>query len=215
MQWVGPEVAMSPKLQEPHPIDRPNASSSGRLRVPARAAPKPAGAAPRATSELRLALGAMRSDLFLRAVRLCRNRDVAEDLVHETLERALRFERHYAPGTSPRAWVFQILFRLFVTRCRSMRRQARAMSSYGVDPSMRPTSSSPADASMGRGLARQLQALPEPFRRAIELVDIEEISYRDAATALGVPLGTVMSRLHRGRGLLRAQLESERQSLAA
>ncbi len=197
----------------------PHRSSSGSLSLPEREteAPCPTAAKRAPVGELRVALASMRDDLVVRAIRLARDRAIAEDLVHETVERALRFESRYRLGTSPRAWVFQILFRVFVTSCRRRRRQGRAMSAFAVDPGSGSglEHDGPRTRMLGRGLALQLQSLPEPYRRAVELVDLGELSYRDAALVLEVPVGTVMSRLHRGRALLRAQLADEHALLAA
>ena len=168
-------------------------------------------------TEVRRALGGMRHELVARALRLARDRAVAEDLVQETFERALRFEATFVPGTSARAWAFQILFSVFVTRARRRKREARALAWLATDPLAWPRCDASAGepTALGAGLRAQLAALPEPFRRAVELVDLEERSYRDAADAMRVPVGTVMSRLHRGRRMLASALGREAQALAA
>jgi RNA polymerase sigma-70 factor (ECF subfamily) len=159
----------------------------------------------------------MRHELVARALRLARDRAIAEDLVQETFERALRFETTFLPGTSPRAWAFQILFSVFVTRARRRKRESRALAWLATDPLAWPRCDATAaePTALGAGLRARLDALPEPFRRAVELVDLEERSYRDAADAMRVPVGTVMSRLHRGRRLLASALGGEGQALAA
>lgn len=165
-------------------------------------------------SELRSALVTLAPELFSRALRLSRNPSVAEDLVQDTVERAIRFESHFIPGTNARAWLFQILFSVFITRCRRHRREQRALSNLSSDPCAwtLPEMQSLAMASLTPALSVQLAQLPDPFRRAVELVDLEEMSYRDAADRMGVPVGTVMSRLHRGRKLLAAALRAEEAS---
>ncbi len=159
-------------------------------------------------SELRTALVNLGPELFARALRLCRNPTIAEDVVQDTVERAIRFESHFIPGTNARAWLFQILFSVFITRCRRSRREQKALGSLASDPCAwtLPESSTPAMRSLPAALAEQLSMLPDTFRRAVELVDLEEMSYRDAADRMGVPVGTVMSRLHRGRKLLASAL---------
>lgn len=167
-------------------------------------------------SELRTALVALGPDLFARALRLCRNASVAEDIVQDTVERAMRFESHFIPGTNARAWLFQILFSVFITRCRRYRREQRALGCLSADPcAWTLPEGAPAMATLTPALSVQLSLLPDAFRRAVELVDLQEMSYRDAADRMGVPVGTVMSRLHRGRKLLASALRAGEEKLAA
>lgn len=156
------------------------------------------------TTELRKALGDLVPELYVRAIRLSRSGSVAEDLVQDTVERAMRFEDNYIPDTNVRAWVFQILFSVFITRCRRSRRERNALAVLSTDPNAWtvPAKTEP-QTQLTPSMKRAMDALPEHFRRVVELVDIEEMSYRDAADVLGVPVGTVMSRLHRGRKQLR------------
>ncbi|NUP11942.1 MAG: RNA polymerase sigma factor [Polyangiaceae bacterium] len=168
-------------------------------------------------SELRAALVTLAPELFARALRLSRNPTVAEDVVQDTVERAIRFESHFIPGTNARAWLFQILFSVFITRCRRNRREVKALSALATDPCSWtiPEFGSPAMSKLTPALTEQLEQLPEAFRKAVELVDLQEMSYRDAADRMGVPVGTVMSRLHRGRKLLATALRSSDEQLAA
>lgn len=187
-----------------HPVSEPCPASTKRVRRPGQ-------------SELRSALVAFTPDLFARALRLSRNPAVAEDLVQDTVERAMRFESHFIPGTNARAWLFQILFSVFITRCRRSRREQRALGSLAADPCAwtTPEALTPTLSRLTPALSAQLAQLPDPFRRAVELVDLEELSYKDAADRMGVPVGTVMSRLHRGRKLLASALGGSEQRLAA
>jgi RNA polymerase sigma-70 factor, ECF subfamily len=159
------------------------------------------------TTELRKALADLVPELYVRAIRLSRSSSVAEDLVQDTIERAMRFEDHYLTGTNVRAWVFQILFSVFITRCRRSRRERNALAVLSTDPNAWtvPNKAEPV-AALTPSMKRAMETLPEHFRRVVELVDLEEMSYRDAAEVLGVPVGTVMSRLHRGRKQLRAEI---------
>jgi RNA polymerase sigma-70 factor (ECF subfamily) len=148
------------------------------------------------------------------------NRAAADDLVQDTIERALRFADQYERGTNLRAWAQQILFSVFVTRWRRIRRERKALEHLASDPCAwtLPSGFVAPDAGKGalmQSTLRKLEALPEGFRAVVIMVDLESRSYRDAAKELGVPVGTVMSRLHRGRKLLAAQLEAERDGLAA
>ncbi len=167
------------------------------------------------TRELHAGLVALIPELRARAMRLCGEASAADDVVQDTIERALRFADQYQRGTNLRAWAFQILFSVFVTRWRRRRRDRNAVENLAADPCAwtRPTGFASPDAGWGSLTAatrRKLDALPDGFRAVIVMVDLQERSYRDAARELGVPVGTVMSRLHRGRKLLAAQLESER-----
>ena len=168
---------------------------------------RPVGASAR---EVRRGLADLRTELYSRALRLSRNPSQADDIVQETMLRALRFESQYRAGTNLRAWVGQVLVSVFLTQCRRNKRERRALDQLLHDPCAWIKSDSP---SIMRGLsARPAQALanlPKSYREAVELVDLEEMSYRDAAERLGVPVGTIMSRLHRGRKLLAAQLGVE------
>jgi RNA polymerase sigma-70 factor (ECF subfamily) len=154
-------------------------------------------------SELRSRLAAHWPDLYHRALRLARNDAVAQDVLQDTFERALRFESQYEPDSNLRAWLQRILLSVFVTRCRRLRRERRALEHLTNDPcSWALPDGFASTEALSPAVARALASLPEPFRRAVELVDLADLSYRDAARVLEVPLGTVMSRLHRGRRLL-------------
>ena len=188
--------------------------------MPAPAVRKPlprAPGAPRTPAvderELGAGLAALVPELRARALRLCGDPASADDVVQDTVERALRFAYQYHRGTNLRAWAMQILFSVFVTRWRRRRRDRAAVEKLGVDPCAwtEPAGFARPDAgSLTRATRRKLDALPEGFRAVIVMVDLEERTYREAARALGVPVGTVMSRLHRGRRLLARQLASER-----
>jgi RNA polymerase sigma-70 factor (ECF subfamily) len=165
--------------------------------------------------ELGLGLVQLVPELRARALRLCSDRAGADDIVQDTVERALRFADQYERGTNLRAWAFQILFSVFVTRWRRRRRERNALENLATDPCAWtvPAGFTAPDRGPGaltRSTQRKLDALPEGFRAVLVMVDIEQRSYRDAARELGVPVGTVMSRLHRGRKLLAAELASER-----
>ena len=155
---------------------------------------------------LRRGLVTLVPDLRARALRLAGDRATAEDLVQDTLERALRFADQYVRGTNLRAWTQQILFSVFITRYRRARRERNALRSLTADPCAwtQPErfASPDVDVTLTHATRARLDALPTGFRAVIELVDLGEQSYRDAAAQLGVPVGTVMSRLHRGRRLL-------------
>jgi RNA polymerase sigma-70 factor (ECF subfamily) len=150
-------------------------------------------------------------------MRLCGAPAAADDAVQDAIERALRFADQYERGTNLRAWVMQILFSVFVTRWRRTRRERSVLEGLARDPCAwtAPPGFTPPDAGDGaltKATRQKLAALPEGFREAVVMVDLRELSYREAARELGVPVGTVMSRLHRGRKLLAAQLSGEREA---
>lgn len=158
---------------------------------------------PRTLKELRRALAAMAQDLFYRALRLARSQATAQDLVQDTVERALRFQGTFRRGTNLRAWVNQILFSVFVTRCRRDRRERRALGELYMDPNSWTAPRSAAEMTvLSPPTARAFASLPKQFRDAVTLVDLQELPYKEAARRLRVPTGTVMSRVHRGRKML-------------
>jgi RNA polymerase sigma-70 factor (ECF subfamily) len=126
----------------------------------------------------------------------------ADDLVQDTLERALGKWALWRPGNL-RAWLFSIMHNLFVNLARSPR-----VVDYPGDEALPelPTREHQGDALELRDLTRSLAKLPEEQREVLLLVSLEDLSYEDAAKVLGVPIGTVMSRLSRGRERLRALL---------
>lgn len=150
----------------------------------------------------------LKSDLYWRALKMARCPNAAEDLVQDTVERAIRFQATYQPGTNLRAWVYQILFSVFITNCRRGRRERAALGTLSIDPCAWTLPDQPMMQSqaLSRPVARALDTLPKSYRDAVVLVDIEEMAYKDAADMMGVAVGTVMSRLHRGRKMLAEQM---------
>jgi RNA polymerase sigma-70 factor (ECF subfamily) len=153
-----------------------------------------------------------------RAFHWCRDAAQSEDLVQETLLRAFRHRREFGTAGHQRAWLYTVLRNLFISgrrRAQSARRAAGALEHTPQDACMGTVAGSGAPFLMP-SLKQALGSLPEPFARVICLVDLEDHSYADAAAALGVPVGTVMSRLSRGRArLARALVAFERDQHAA
>jgi RNA polymerase sigma-70 factor (ECF subfamily) len=181
-----------------------------------RSNPRPSRPAVLADDEREIRAGLVQLVPYLRAraLRLCGDATTADDVVQDTLERALRFSHQYERGTNLRAWAQQVLFSVFVTRWRRRRRERGALSRLADDPCAWTVPSSfgapdRGDGSLTPSTKRTLDALPEGFRAVIVMVDLEQRTYLDAAGALGVPVGTVMSRLHRGRKLLADKLSQE------
>jgi RNA polymerase sigma-70 factor (ECF subfamily) len=134
------------------------------------------------------------------------NRHEAEDLVQETMMQALQSFHRFQPGTNCRAWLMTIL-----QHVRSNRRRARQRSPLVDDPDDRIAQTMPFVAPVPQELTDEdvlgaLGRIPLQFQEAIVLCDVEELTYKEIAEALAIPLGTVMSRLHRGRALLRSEL---------
>jgi RNA polymerase sigma-70 factor (ECF subfamily) len=152
------------------------------------------------------------------ARRLVGSRDDAEDLVQQTYERAFRSWQQYTPGTNLRAWLLRILTNLNIDRGR---RQQRSPQTTSIDEAgdyflynRLEASTADGNADSDRVLERlsqdsivdALAEVPHDFRDVVVLVDIGEFSYADAAQILDIPIGTVMSRLHRGRRILKTNL---------
>src|SRR5450432_920962 len=154
-------------------------------------------------SELREKLPGLLPGLHARALQLCKRKSEANDLVQDTVLRALCFEAGYQRDTNLRGWLQQILFSVFITRCRKSTRERRALGALASDPcAWTHPDAPPLRQSLMRPVSRALDALPTKFSAVVRLVDLEERSYKDAASELAVPVGTVMSRLFRGRRLL-------------
>jgi RNA polymerase sigma-70 factor (ECF subfamily) len=153
--------------------------------------------------------------LEARALRLTRSRPDAEDLVQETVLRALRFEGTFQRGTNLRAWMQQILQSVFISRCRRRARERRAFDRFAFDPTLTTrATAAPVLSSVSGKMHAAFSLLPERFRRVVELVDLCDYTYREAAEVLEVPVGTVMSRLFRARRMLEEALGEERETAA-
>jgi len=130
----------------------------------------------------------------------------ADDLIQDTLERALPRRAQWREGDSPRKWLFSILHNLHVD---GLRRKSRRPPHVGLDSVGADQSAPAADGASGRDLDRALQLLASEQREVVLLVGLEGLSYAEAAEVLAIPIGTVMSRLARGRGRLRTLLGYE------
>ena len=149
--------------------------------------------------------------LYGTALRLTRNRADAEDLVQDTLVKAFRFADRFEAGTNLRAWLYTILHNTWRNRRRDAARDNVEVDSERVDDAAAspggPTASDTPErillrSTLDADLQEALDALPEAFRQAVWLRDVEEFSYAEIAGMLDVPIGTVMSRISRGRRLL-------------
>lgn len=156
--------------------------------------------------------------LYATALRLTRNRPDAEDLVQDTLVKALRFSDRFERGTNLRAWLSTILHNTWRNRLRDASREAVEPDSPRVEAAAEAGSLAGSDSpeaillreTLDADLKAALDDLPAIFRQAVWLRDVEEFSYADMAKMLGVPIGTVMSRISRGRRMLLNGLRTTR-----
>ncbi len=144
------------------------------------------------------------------AFRLTRREEDATELVQETFLRAYRTFASFKNGTNCRAWLFTIVYSIFVNEYHKERRRPNLVSIDDTDESFQKAIAvwdSAAKTEIGPEVDRALDRLPEDFRTAIILVDIEEWTYEEAALILTCPIGTVRSRLFRARKMLFAELQ--------
>ena len=157
------------------------------------------------------------SDQVYRVARhLAGSREEADDLVQETYARAFRSWRSYQPGTNLRAWLLRILTNLNIDRGRRAQRtpptQGLEANDYYLYDRLTESDGGPSDEERvverlsQDDIVEALASVPHDFRDVIVLVDIGDFSYQDAAQILDIPIGTVMSRLHRGRRILKREL---------
>ncbi len=148
--------------------------------------------------------------LYSFAVYLCHDRETAKDLVQETYLRAWQHWESFQPGTNCKAWLFTILRNLYINFYRARLRTPETLSYAEHSEEELPAMPSPEVATpsvetdfyrtaLDEEIVRALHALPEASRTIVILCDIEEFSYEDVAQMLGIPIGTVRSRLHRAR----------------
>jgi len=158
--------------------------------------------------------------LYTAALRMTRNPADAEDLVQETYLRAYRAFGSFEEGTNLRAWLYRILTNTFINSYRSKKRRPEVSDVEDIeDLYLYKRLGASATADQGRSAEEELfehitdsqvkeaiESLPEQFRMAVLLADVEGFSYKEIADMLEVPIGTVMSRIHRGRRALQKAL---------
>ena len=157
--------------------------------------------------------------LYSTAYRMSRNRQDAEDLLQETYLRAYKYYDKFQEGTNFKAWLFKILKNTFINRYRKRQRQPLKNSFDEIEGAfelkllespLTARGATPEEELMvdvlDQDVQQAVEALPEDYRTAVELADLQGLSYREIADQLGIPLGTVMSRLYRGRRKLEAVL---------
>ncbi|AWB83554.1 sigma-70 family RNA polymerase sigma factor [Corynebacterium liangguodongii] len=157
--------------------------------------------------------------LYGGALRMTRNPQDAEDLVQETFLKAYKAFGSYTPGTNLKAWLYRIMTNSYINTYRKKKRQPLETSTDDVTDHQLYTTSSHDSTGLESAEVAALKNMPngriseafdelnEDYRMVVYMADVEEMAYKEIAEALGIPLGTVMSRLHRGRKQLRAMLK--------
>jgi len=156
--------------------------------------------------------------LYAVALRLTHNTADAEDLTQNTLVKALRFHDKFKQGTYIKAWLLTILRNTFINEYRRKARRPSLVELSGAEPAAdrAPDPDVPFEPEEGNSddllellddqVRHAIESLPDDFRTAVIMADLQDKSYKEIADAMDCPLGTVMSRLYRGRKLLRDQL---------
>jgi RNA polymerase sigma-70 factor (ECF subfamily) len=152
------------------------------------------------------------------ASRLMRNGSEAEDLVQDSVLKAIRAREQFESGTNLKAWLLKILTNTFINRYRRGGLERSVLDGPDADPladgwvsastmeSLRDPESQALRPILEGEIGKALEELPTEFRLAVVLSDVEDLSYKEISDVMGCPIGTVMSRLHRGRRMLKSRL---------
>jgi RNA polymerase sigma-70 factor (ECF subfamily) len=163
--------------------------------------------------------------LYAVALRMTRSPSDGEDLVQETVLKAIRARQQFEPGTNLRAWLLRILTNTFINRYRRGGMERSILEGPDADPladgwvsnatleAMRDPEAAALRPVLEAEINRALDLVPDDFRLVVLLSDVEDLSYKEIAEIIGCPVGTVMSRLHRGRRLLKAHLYEHARAL--
>ena len=158
--------------------------------------------------------------LYSAALRMTRNPADAEDLVQETFAKAFAAFHQYRPGTNLKAWLYRILTNTYINTYRKKQREPQQSDAENIEDyqlaraeshtstGLRSAEAEALDHLPDSDVKQALQQIPEDFRMAVYYADVEGFAYKEIAEIMGTPIGTVMSRLHRGRGRLRDKLSA-------
>lgn len=149
--------------------------------------------------------------LYGTALRLTHNEKDAEDLVQDTILRAFRFFHRFERGTNVKAWLFKILTNTFANKYRKRQRERTILDEVQTQAEINEAGLPDPEAALAARLVSDqvkeaLESVPEEFRLAVILADLEDFSYREIAEIVDCPIGTVMSRIYRGRRILQRKL---------
>lgn len=159
------------------------------------------------------------------ASRLMRNGSEAEDLVQDSVLKAIRARDQFESGTNLKAWLLKILTNTFINRYRRGGLERSVLDGPDADPladgwvsastmeSLRDPESQALRPILEAEIGKALEELPTEFRLAVVLSDVEDLSYKEISDVMGCPIGTVMSRLHRGRRILKSRLYEHARSM--
>lgn len=164
--------------------------------------------------------------LYATALRLTKNGNDAEDLVQETMLKAFRYFAKYEKGTNCKAWLFKIMTNTFINKYRKQQKRKeflvdddfRPLQERAVAPALNPFVDEIADEEsmyfklFGDEVRQALEEVPVDFRMVVLLADLQDFAYKEIAEIMDCPIGTVMSRLYRGRRMLQAHLAEYAQS---
>ncbi|HLV20828.1 MAG TPA: sigma-70 family RNA polymerase sigma factor [Polyangiaceae bacterium] len=165
------------------------------------------------------------NSLLAVGTRLTRSSAEAEDLVQDTLVKAMRARHQFEAGTNMRAWLLRILTNTFINRYRRGGLERTVLEGPDSDPladawigsstmeAMRDPESQALRPMIEAEIRSAIDELPEDFRLAVVLADVEELSYREISEIMNCPIGTVMSRLHRGRRMLKSKLHEHARAM--
>ncbi len=163
--------------------------------------------------------------MYAVSCRMTRSTAEAEDLVQDTIVKAMRAREQFEPGTNMKAWLLRIMTNTFINRYRRGGLEREIFDGPDADSltdgwvgattmrAMRDPETQALTPIVEAEVQRALDALPDEFRLAVVLSDIEELSYKEIAEAMNCPIGTVMSRLHRGRKLLQKTLREHAEAM--